>query len=425
MRLLYVCTDFGIDPCGTKGASIHLRAITRGLADLGHELYLVSPHAPPPFDPRVQCIEVKRSSMARESERHLRHWLRDRDLDAAPAKELRSILFCCDALPQVMDSLGPGSVDAILERLSLFGHLGVDLAGVLRVPHFVEVNAVMTEEAARFRSLRMEQLACDIERRALDAADAVIPVSDALAGQLRALGVAANKIHVVPNGVDMGMFDNLPTREACRGPLGLNGAFVAGFSGSLKAWHGVDVLIAAFARLRNDDSDARLLIVGTGPMEAELRAHAQRLGIGEAVLFTGAVDHAAVPRMLRAMDVAVAPYPPHEPFYFSPIKVFEYMASGTCTIASRIGQIPEIIDDGISGLLCAPGSEDELHAAMDRARRAPRLRSDLADAARRTIQARFTWAHTARRVLAVADDHVRGGRPHHLQPGAKTQWSEA
>lgn len=427
MRLLYICTDFGIDPCGTKGASIHLRAITRGLADLGHEVVLVSPLAPPDFDPRLRSIEIKRSREARESEKTVRRWLRDRGMDSAPAKEFRSILFGAEAFAQVTEVLTKKPVDAIIERLSLFGHLGVDLAALFKVPHIVEVNAVMTEEAARFRSLHLERLACQVERRVLDAADAVLPVSDGLGKQLEALGVAASKIHVIPNGVDVDLFDGLPSREECRRPLGLNGAFVAGFSGSLKPWHGVDVLLAAFARLRQDDPIARLLIVGTGPMEKELRSLGQRLGISDAILFTGAVDHAEVPRLLRAMDVAVAPYPAHEHFYFSPIKVFEYMASGTCIIASRIGQISQVVSHEKNGLLCAPGSAEELHAAMDRARRSPVLRADLADEARRTIAQRFTWAHTARRVSAVALDQTRGVAPKAggLDRGMEKQLSEA
>lgn len=402
MRLLYVCTDLGIDPRGTKGASIHVREITRALADLGHEVELLSPHAPPSFDERIRCIPVEQSSRVRESERSLRRWLLDRDLDTAPASEFRSILFGAEAIPQVIDALRSRPVDAIIERLSLFGHVGVDLSRALELPLLMEINAVMTEEAAAFRSLHLETLAKRVELRALESADALLPVSAGLARRLDALGVPDAKVHVVPNGVDVSRFHTAPSRAECRRELGLDSAFVVGFSGSLKPWHGVDVLVAAFARLRKTEPGARLLIVGAGPTEAELREQAQRLGVADAVVFTGAVQHDAIPKHLKAMDVAVAPYPAQENFYFSPLKVFEYMASGTCMIASRIGQITELVRDGENGLLCSPGDEEALCATIDRARQSANLRRDLADKARQTVETRFTWKHAARRVSAVA-----------------------
>jgi glycosyltransferase involved in cell wall biosynthesis len=285
MRLLYVCSDWGIAPDGTKGAAVHLRAITRALSTLGHEVSLLHPKGE------------------------------------------------------------PGD-----------GH---------------PVRALLQES-------------CDT------AEDAARPLRDWLAG-----GVDARKIDVVPNGVDPSEFAPLPPRDVIRAELGFSDAFLVGFAGSLKPWHGVDVLIRAFGAVANRDPAARLLVVGTGPAAAELRAAVAEKGLGNRVTFTGVVPHEEVPKLLRAMDVAVAPFLPMEDFYFSPIKLFEYMASGVYVVASRIGQIVEVIEDGADGLLCLPGDADDLAEQIDRARRSPALRSELGVRARAKVLDRYTWRHAA------------------------------
>lgn len=208
-------------------------------------------------------------------------------------------------------------------------------------------------------------------------------------------------IHVIPNGADVAAFQSAPPRAACRARLGLGEGFVVGFVGSLKVWHGVDVLLRAFVRLAADDGASRPLIVGTGPAEQHLHQLAGDLGVQQRVVFTGAVPQAAVPALLRAMDVAVAPFRDMEQFYFSPIKLFEYMAAGLCVIASRLGQIDEVIEHGRNGLLCPADDPVALYAVLREAHRSPDLRGRLGAAALETVRQRYTWAHAARAVSEV------------------------
>jgi len=324
MRLLYVCSDFGIKPDGTKGASIHLRAITRGLAEEGHELSLLSPHAGPDSSHPAVRLLPPGCPPAEKTGRLLKRWMEHNGYDDAVAKELRPLLYNAWVRDRALDAMADGAPDAIIERLSLFGHVGLDLATELNVPFIVEMNALLTEEAKRFRSLQLQALAEEMQHRVLAKADAILVVSSPLGDRLTSMGVAPEKIHVIQNGVDIRQYEALPSHVDCKARLGLNGRFVVGFSGSLKAWHGVDDLLTAFGMLFERAPNARLLIVGTGPMEAALKNAAQSMGLGEAVVFTGAVQHECVPALLRAMDVAVAPFKRVENFYFSPIKLFEY-----------------------------------------------------------------------------------------------------
>jgi len=422
MRLLYVCSDFGIKPNGTKGASVHLRAITRGMADAGHKVWLLSPHhGPGPAHPARDLLGESRSSLdgtgtqqaspVERTSRKLKRWMTARGYGDAVSKELRPLLYSASICDQALGALAKVKPHAIIERLSLFGHVGLDLAQALRVPLVVEVNALLAEEARRFRSLQLCDLASEMEQRVLRSADAIMPVSAPLAQRIVETGIDRDKVHVVSNGVALEPFDMAPPRETCRRRLGFDqSAFIVGFVGSLKVWHGVDLLLAAFQRLCRNDASARLLIVGTGPTVELLRHAARSLGIAESVTFTGAVSHDRVPELLRAMDVAVAPFRRMEGFYFSPIKLFEYMASGTCVIASRLGQISQVIEDGSSGLLCEPDDISDLHAKLQRVRQSVDLRERLANRALRIVRQHHTWRHAAERTCEITQRAIENRR---------------
>ncbi len=398
MRLLYVSSDFGIALDGVKGASVHVRAITRALAQRGHEVTVLAPRGILPAEHPAQKLEMSPCKMAEEVHHSIRGWLQDRELDESVARELRPLIYNATVLPQVVDALSMQPPEAVIERLSLFGHLGLDLARKFNVPFVVEMNAPLTQEASAYRSLNMQTLAGDIEHRILSAADGVAVVSSALALRLRQWGKESGKIRVVPNGVDLQEFAGLGPRASYRPAEIPSGSFVVGFAGSLKPWHGVSVLVAAFAKIASRDAGARLVIVGTGPFENEIRNEVANRGLGDRVVMAGAVPHGDVPRWLRAMDVAVAPFLPTDDFYFSPIKIFEYMASGTCVVASELGQIADVIKGGVNGVLCKPGDVDDLAAALDRLRSDPDLRHSMERRAQDDVRARFTWSHAAESV---------------------------
>jgi glycosyltransferase involved in cell wall biosynthesis len=109
-----------------------------------------------------------------------------------------------------------------------------------------------------------------------------------------------------------------------------------------------------------------------------------------------------VPGLLAAMDVAVAPSPAMPNFYFSPLKIFEYMAAGLPVVASDVGQIAEVIKHERTGLLCPPDDPAALAAALERLRCRPRLRARLSRNARAAVLRHHTWDHTVDRILRLA-----------------------
>jgi glycosyltransferase involved in cell wall biosynthesis len=161
-------------------------------------------------------------------------------------------------------------------------------------------------------------------------------------------------------------------------------------------------LIDAFALLRRAAPEARLLIVGDGPERGRLAGRATCLGVEGVVDWTGAVGPEQVPELLGRMDVAVAPYPEMERFYFSPLKLYEYMAAGLAVVASRVGQVAEVVRDGETGVLVPPGDAVALAEVLGRLQEDPRLRARLGEAARAEVVANHTWGRVVERVLEIA-----------------------
>ncbi|MDH3584323.1 MAG: glycosyltransferase family 4 protein [Phycisphaerae bacterium] len=403
MRLLYVCNDFGIKPDGVKGASVHLRAITGALSRAGHELMLLSPQPGPGPSHPVQPLVLGDCPAITKAVRPFRRWAESQGVDPALARDLRPLFYNTWAPEKVRKILQSNPPDAIIERLSLFSCMGMELADSFQVPLLVEVNAILTREASQHRTLYLRSLAEEIETRTLRRADALLAVSGQLASALAGHRAATRRIHHIPNGVDLDIIDRGPDRSDTRRLLGFGpDDLVIGFVGSLKPWHGVELLLETFGRFRATDTRVRLLIVGSGPGEEELRCQATALGICESTVFTGAVPHEQVPALLRTMDIATAPYPPSGDFYFSPLKLFEYMAAGLCCVVPRLGQIGELIDHGENGLLYDPSPPDGLITALNDAR-CPSRRQALGRAARATIESRYCWDHTANRITEVLE----------------------
>jgi glycosyltransferase involved in cell wall biosynthesis len=110
-----------------------------------------------------------------------------------------------------------------------------------------------------------------------------------------------------------------------------------------------------------------------------------------------------VPRLLARADAAAAPYPQLGRFYFSPLKVYEYMAAGLPVVASRVGQPVGVIRHRQNGLLCPPGDAAALAGALGELRADPGLRLRLGAAAREAVLREHTWAAVARRILRLAE----------------------
>ena len=374
----YVSTDQGVPVFGAKGCSVHVQEGLRAFQALGSSpiLFTTRLGGPPPADlARVPVVSLPRRA------------------EQATAAREKTALAANDALPAVLSQHGPFNV--LYERYALWSYGALEWAQAQGIPAVLEVNAPLLEEQAQHRELVDVEGARAASRRAFASADVLVAVSQQVADWLGGFEEAQGRIHVLPNGVDPRRFrpDRMP---AWTSP---EGAFVVGFVGTLKPWHGLPVLAEAFVRLNAQCPDALLLIVGDGPERAALEE--QLCACGEAVHFAGAVSPDHVPHWLTSMHVAVAPYAEAEECYFSPLKLFEYMAAGLPVVASRAGQLANVIRDGATGLLVPPSDAGALADALAALHRDPVLRARLGTTARATVLGQHTWTHVFEQVLTI------------------------
>ncbi len=417
-KWLYLSNDLGIPLDGTKGASEHIRAITRALASAGVDVTVIAPRGSLPPDHPASRLELSAGTEARAIGDELRRWLEQVDGSTGLAGEMSQMLYDGRLNAAVEQPSFIPQVDVVVERLSLFATAGRRIARSRGAAYLVEMNAPLAEEAATYRQAGLQELALDLEARNLREADLVMTVSEALREYVMdRFSIPAHRVVTVANGVELDMFSAAQDAVAARRAAGVpQQALVFGFVGTLRPWHGVDVLMEAFARVRVTMPNAHLLIVGDGRKVERYRARAAELKIGDAVTFFGGARHDQVPALMAAMDVALAPYLPQQTFYFSPLKIYEYLAAGLCVIASRAGQIAEVIRHDQNGLLVTPGDINDLARAMVRAGQNPALREQLREQARSSVSTRG-WNHVAASVIELAD-MVRRSSSYRIQEHA-------
>ncbi|MCA9061145.1 MAG: glycosyltransferase family 4 protein, partial [Planctomycetaceae bacterium] len=215
-----------------------------------------------------------------------------------------------------------------------------------------------------------------------------------------ASGFSPNHVHVIPNGVDVNRFRPAKLPESDPAEITI------GFVGSLKPWHGVDFLLEAFLRLHCECQNVRLHIIGDGPMRESLQQSAAAFPatVANSIEFRAVVSPEDMPEHLNRLDIAVAPYGDTRESWFSPLKVYEYMACGLAVVASATGQLCDLVEDGVNGLLVPPGDCEQLATALTSLVRSAELRHHLGVAARQTVVRNHSWDHTLETILATVNN---------------------
>lgn len=379
MRIAYALLDPGIGVFGTKGASVHVQEVIRALRADGHEVTVFCTRTNDDVPADLADLDVRRHRLPKGTGAE-----REQAVAAASAA--------------IAEEIAAEGFDLVYERYSLFSDTAARLSApsdpdARPIPSILEVNAPLIAEQRAHRSLADESGAWEATRRQLHGATLVSCVSEAVAQWTRQEGADPARVVVTPNGVNTTRITPAPRPAADAAP---HAPVRIGFVGTLKPWHGTDLLLRALART---DQRLELDICGTGPQQEELVLLAAELGIAGRVRFHGAVAPERVPEFLHELDIATAPYPAGE-HYFSPLKVYEYLAAGLPVIASAIGTIPALLAHGELGVLVEPGDVAELATALDELAADPGHRARLAAAARESAVREHDWRIRCRGMLA-------------------------
>jgi glycosyltransferase involved in cell wall biosynthesis len=351
VRIAYLSVDRGVPLGGSTGASVHMAEIVAALARTGAEVVLL---------PR--SVERGRGELPEGV-----------DVEPLPAAATDAALT-----DWLEDELAERGAEVLYERFSLHTAAGATAARRLGIPHLVELNAPLPQEAARDRRLEHPEAEL-LEEAVLSSADAVLAVSRPLARYARQRG--AERVEVLPNAVDLERF---PVPSSVREPRCV-------FVGPLRPWHGIEVLVEGWRLLGREAPS--LLVVGDGHGRAALEA------VGAEVI--GAVPYEDVSGLLTSASIGLAPYEADTPGYVSPLALFEYLAAGLAVVAGSIAGVREVVGPD-HAVLVPPGDPAALVAAVRRLAGDESRRAQLGAAGRELVAAQHTWDKRARRILTLA-----------------------
>lgn len=332
-------------------------------------------------------------------------WLFHRTPSAAGTGLFSQMRLTAARLDQVVRATQPDIIHAHSPVLNALPSLWVGRRH--RLPVVYEVRAFWEDAAVDHGSTVEGGLRYRISRAmetfALRRADQVTTICEGLRGDIVQRGLSPDRITVIPNAVDVGLFAfGAEPDPALRRSLGLDGATVLGFVGSFYGYEGLDLLVEAARRMLPRHPQLRVLLVGGGPQESNLKAQVVAAGLQDQVIFTGRVPHADVQRYYELIDVLAFPrLPMRLTELVTPLKPLEAMAQGRMFVASDVGGHRELISDGETGFLFRAGDAAALEAAIEdilsRRQSWPRIRTQ----ARHFVEVERTWVASVARYREV------------------------
>lgn len=296
-------------------------------------------------------------------------------------------------LESVIEKFNP---DVIYERVAYLQNSGIKTAAKYGIKHVSEINAPYPNERVSFSGKSMLlKTARKIETQILEQSDNISVVSSALKEYfIKILPSAVSKITVIPNAVNP---QNITISEEkikyLKDNYKIDKELVIGFVGSMFAYHGVDILIKAFAKLP-DDVHARLLIVGDGSILHELKALARSLGVFHKIVFTGSMPHREVYGHIKIMDICCMP---KSNWYGSPVKIFEYGVLQKPVIAPNEVPMHDVMGPDDAELVNA--DVDDFYKALTKLIKDKTRRDLIALNWHNKVMREYTWNAAAKKTL--------------------------
>ena len=315
--------------------------------------------------------------------------------------ELAEIAYNVVALVRMSGRFGAVPLDLVFERYAIFSVAGVLYARRRGCRWILEVNYTARSPLVRRRSALLKPLAVRIDRWLFRRADGLVAVSSPLRDELvEVYGVAPERIVVLPNAADPERFSpQVPAVERISGRTHA-GRRVIGFVGGFYPWHGLPLLVEAFARLVDRFDDLLLLLIGDGPERTTVERLVAERGLTDRVILTGKVDHEGLPAHLAAFHVGVMP---DSNAYGSPMKIFEYMAMARPVVVPDYAPLLDAVTDGVEGRVFRRGDVDSLTEALAGILADDETHRRMGAAARAAVVRVHNWRANARTVLALAD----------------------
>lgn len=377
MRILYHHRTLGD---GAEG--IHIREIVKAFRKIGHEVQVVGPAGE--MDGQNPGILGKMKLIIPSF--------------IFEVLEIAYNLYGFVTLYKAARSFKP---DFIYDRYITFNGASILAGKYFGIPVFEEVNAPLALERSTQpdEKLNFKKIAYWIEKWVCSNATKSIVVSTPLAEYLQTQKVPLNKLLIMPNGVDKENFTPQPKSSRLLKEIGVReGDVIVGFSGILRPWHGLDLLIEAIADATRKSQNIFLLIVGDGPIRGEVEKKIREVGLKDSYNITGLLKHEDVPSYVNLFDIAVSP---KATFYASPMKLIEYMALGKAVVVPDGKNFLDIVDPDTNGMVFKENDVNSLQQVICRLCQDESLRDQLGKNARLKVESRLNWEWNAREVCRL------------------------
>ncbi len=381
----------------TRGSSTHIFELSRNLVKLGNEVHVITRYPPNQID-KLSSTQLIDGVII-----HRIPTLRKRTLFLIT----RPIL----ALTLASSIIVKYNIDIIYERYSIPGGVGAILKTLTKKPLILEVNAPEIESYVETglicKGSLLEKSLLKWRKIQFNLADKIITTSN----QIISNTLFKSKVSILPYGANIELFNPNMDSKVMREKYNLGKSPVIIFTGTFHIWHGLQDLIKAVPLVLRSFPNSKFLIVGDGPQFNQISKLTKSLNISQSVILTGGLPYSDIPHLLAAADIAVAPYnDAYYPilkkfgFWWSPLKLFEYMAAAKPIVTTRLGNIEQIILHGKTGLLVHPGNIDELSKAIITLLSNRELRTKLGREARNVAQEKYSWNSHAKRIVSFCKD---------------------
>ncbi|MDX1524230.1 MAG: glycosyltransferase family 4 protein, partial [Anaerolineae bacterium] len=298
--------------------------------------------------------------------------------------------------------------DLLYERMGWMGYAGSWASRKLGMPLILEVNG---DHLPEFEMLGLaprgiqRHLSTILTRWAAHQAVHSVATGDGWARKFcQRWGVNSQKISVVENGSQLVDLLDQAELKAFQNEIAGDEPVVSVYVGAFEPWHGLDVLLRAVSRLGSAAGRLKLLLIGTGTMEEQLRNLVGALNLEKQVIFTGHLTPDGMAARLREAEIGFSPYCGRTEY--SGLKLIDYKAAGLATIASGIDGQPAVIDDEKTGLIVSPCDEEALCQAIAHLIENPERRKRMGRNARYDAEHQHSWRNTVNHLEEIFEKTV-------------------
>jgi len=381
MKICYLCADHGIPILGRKGCSTHVRETCRSLQEAGQEVFVVTSRRGDDVS-EYRDLEIIEIPVLRS------RWL---------GSDLRQWLYNFRLIRAMTRLLKQRVPDVLYERHALYSTAGMRLAKRFRLPRILEVNTLLVEE--QMQRIHFPRLASWMEDRIVGSAPEIIVVSTPLREAFVGRGIDPRRISIMPMAVDVRRFHPDVEPAPLRARFHLDGKTIVGYTGTLTAWHGIELLFEVAETIKALEENLCIVVIGGDEVKVnEQRERVRSRRLGDHLIFMGSVPYTEVPHYISAMDITVIPGSIE---WASPTKLFEYQAMGKPSVAPRLIPVADALTDGREGYLFRPNDVEELTDRILRLHHDSVERLAMGRRARQRVVERHAWEHNTGRIIEM------------------------